>query len=291
MNLDLVSGTYVLAVSGGVDSVVLLDLLTKQKNIWLIVAHFDHGIREDSQADREFVADLAEKYGLVFEYGEGNLGKGASEEAARSARYDFLRGVQKKHKAKAIITAHHQDDVIETMFINLIRGTKQKGLVSLTSSSDIERPLLNMSKQDIKDYARQHNLHWREDSTNTDESYMRNWLRINIVPKLSLVQRKKLLALYENTKQSSKEIEKLLDEIGAESNALDKKVVTSLPHDVALEYIAHWFRANNFRDFDKKTLERAVLGIKTLHNSKNVELKKGFKIEIGDKCVKLVKTT
>jgi tRNA(Ile)-lysidine synthetase-like protein len=132
MKIQLPKGRYVVAVSGGVDSVVLLDALSKLPNLELVVAHLDHGIREDSIEDRRFVASLAASYGLVFEYGEGRLGSGASEATAREARYNFLRGVKMKHDAKAIITAHHQDDLIETAILNMLRGTGRKGLTSLS---------------------------------------------------------------------------------------------------------------------------------------------------------------
>src|SRR5437764_343012 len=126
-------GKYVVAVSGGVDSVALLDMLARSDDLKLVVAHFDHGIRKDSAKDRKFVEDLAKNYDLPFVYEEGHLGSGTSEAVARGARYDFLHRVKKSHGAQAIITAHHQDDVLETAIINLLRGTGRKGLTSLTS--------------------------------------------------------------------------------------------------------------------------------------------------------------
>ncbi|HEX6258362.1 MAG TPA: tRNA lysidine(34) synthetase TilS, partial [Candidatus Saccharimonadales bacterium] len=126
----LASGTYVVAVSGGVDSIVLLDMLAGQAGLELIVAHFDHGIRQDSTEDAEFVRAAAQRYSLPFELGQATLGPGASEEAARTARYSFLRSIAKKYQAR-IVTAHHADDVIETIAINVARGTGWRGLVSL----------------------------------------------------------------------------------------------------------------------------------------------------------------
>src|SRR6478752_10282835 len=105
MKVVVEPGRYVLAVSGGVDSMTLLDILAKKPGVELIVAHFNHGIREDSGQDEELVGQAAATYGLVFEIGSAQLGKNASEAAARDARYGFLRQVQAKYKAKAIITA------------------------------------------------------------------------------------------------------------------------------------------------------------------------------------------
>src|SRR5438445_4950610 len=113
-------GSYAVAVSGGVDSVVLLDILAKRDDLELAVAHFDHGIREDSVEDRHFVEGLAKNYGLPFIYEEGSLGPKSSEAEAREARYKFLRQAQKKAGAKAIITAHHQDDLLETAILNML---------------------------------------------------------------------------------------------------------------------------------------------------------------------------
>jgi tRNA(Ile)-lysidine synthase len=166
---------YVVAVSGGVDSVVLLHMLKNSGEHELIVAHFDHGIRKDSSADARFVAALAETYDLVFETARKNLGEHASEDAAREARYEFLRSVAAKHQAK-IVTAHHQDDVVETIAINLSRGTGWRGLAVLNDAT-IERPLLTLTKQQIRDYALEHALEWVEDSTNASGVYLRNRIR------------------------------------------------------------------------------------------------------------------
>src|SRR5438270_2251525 len=118
MKVNVPPGRYVLAVSGGVDSMVLLDLLAKLPGLELVVAHFNHGIRPESVNDEELVANRAKRLNLPLELGYASLGQGASEATARQARYQFLEAVQKKYKAKAIITAHHQDDWIETAVIN-----------------------------------------------------------------------------------------------------------------------------------------------------------------------------
>lgn len=186
---SLGSGTYIVAVSGGVDSVVLLDVLAGQNSTFhiphskLIVAHFDHGMRADSSDDEQFVAGLAKHYGLEYASERGELGAGASEDTARKARYDFLFRVKKQFGARKIITAHHQDDVIETMMINLIRGTGWRGLCSLRNTAEIVRPFLKVSQADIVAYAKSHDLKWHEDPTNQDDSYLRNSVRHELLPK------------------------------------------------------------------------------------------------------------
>lgn len=178
---------YVIAVSGGVDSMVLLDMLVHNrckslhvKPEDLIVAHFDHGIRDDSLTDQKFVRGVVGEYGLTYETERAELGVNTSEEKAREARYNFLRQCCKKYNA-TLITAHHQDDLVETMIINLIRGTGWRGLVSLNSNTVI-RPLLTTYKRELLAYAQEHNLTWKEDSTNTNEHYLRNYIRSQLLP-------------------------------------------------------------------------------------------------------------
>jgi tRNA(Ile)-lysidine synthetase-like protein len=190
----MIKKRYILAISGGVDSVVLLDLATKWSNSELIVAHFDHGIRKDSASDAEFVKNLAKKYNVPFEMGWEALGNAASEDQARVARYNFLQRIARKYNAQ-IVTAHHKDDILETIIINLLRGTGWRGLCSLRSG-DIYRPMLEMEKADIHMYATQHKLTWREDSTNANDTYLRNYIRHNLMPHFDAPHREKLFALY-----------------------------------------------------------------------------------------------
>lgn len=169
---------YVVAVSGGVDSVVLLDMLAKNSDHELIVAHFDHGIRPDSANDAAFVAALCQRYGVRSVTERAELGPNASEEQARLERYAFLRNVAAEYTA-TIATAHHQDDMVETIAINLVRGTGWRGLAVLNDPS-IYRPLLGMRKAELYNYATKHGLEWVEDETNRSEAYLRNRLRAQL---------------------------------------------------------------------------------------------------------------
>lgn len=198
---------YIVAVSGGVDSVVLLDMLAKLPDLELVVAHFDHGIRNDSAKDAEFVAGLANEYNLKFESKREELGAQASEDLARTRRYKFLRELAGKHHA-LVATAHHEDDVIETIALNLIRGTGWRGLAVL--DSDIWRPLTNMTKAEIIQYAEQHDLKWREDSTNVSDKYLRNRIRKQTI-KLDEDTKRQILALWLHQKH----LKHLIDEEAA----------------------------------------------------------------------------
>ncbi|HSW37771.1 MAG TPA: tRNA lysidine(34) synthetase TilS [Candidatus Saccharimonadales bacterium] len=308
MDIELESGKYVVAVSGGVDSVVLLALLAKQVqspkskvqgfrpstfDLQLIVAHFDHGIREDSSQDRQFVQALARKYGLPFVYDEGRLGPDASEATARAARYQFLRKVQRASGARAIITAHHQDDLLETAILNLVRGTGRKGLSSLASNHDLRRPLLDISKQAIIDHAESHSLDWREDPTNTDLNYLRNHIRHRLMPRLQESDRQKLLEILVTAKRLNDELDQALTNhlhLQPKSGQLDRQWFVSLPHAVAREIMAAWLRAGGVPNFDRRTLERLVIGSKISLPGKQLDVLQGLSLQIGKEFLALKHT-
>ena len=128
MQINLVQEkTYLVAVSGGVDSVALLDVLVKgNPGSRLVVAHFDHGIRPNSSKDALFVKNLADRYGLDFIGRRAELGEGTSEATAREARYGFLFQAKEEIVAESLITAHHLDDFLETVVLNFHRGCKRR---------------------------------------------------------------------------------------------------------------------------------------------------------------------
>lgn len=263
---ELQPGKYVVAVSGGVDSMALLDMLRQQPGLKLIVAHLDHGIREDSHLDRKLVQERAREYGLPFIYHQARLGPAASEAAARRARYEFLHKVREASNAKAIITAHHQDDLLETTIHNILRGTGRRGLASLKNSDVVIRPLLHVTKPELHLHAKVQNLPWREDSTNQDTRYRRNYIRHTILPKLNQEQRDQLLAIIHRMRQLNEEIEGHLINhlhVRLDKDQLDRRWFIALPHAVSKEVIHAWLRRHNIKNVDKKTLERLVVAAKT----------------------------
>ena len=275
MEIDVQPGTYVAATSGGVDSMVLLDMLRQKPGVRVIVAHYDHGIRSDSAEDRRLVEAVAARYGLPFEYEEGKLGKGASEELARATRYRFLERIRSKYGAQAIITAHHQDDMLETVILNILRGTGRKGLVSLASGPRLIRPLLGQTKADVRAYARVHQIAWHEDSTNADDRYLRNYVRHHIMPRLGPAAKNGLLAIIERTRITDSELDAELEDIlhaQAEDDILDRRAFMMLPHDAAKELLASWLRARGVAGFDAKTLERVTVAAKTQHPGSMIDI-------------------
>lgn len=199
------SGRYIVGVSGGIDSVVLLDLLAKLGRVEIIVAHFDHGIRPESHEDAQFVEELTRQHKLPFETRREELGVSASEELARQRRYAFLRDLAQRYDAR-VMTAHHADDVIETIAINLHRGTGWRGLAVLDDPLTV-RPLLAYDKAQIYDYANRHGLQWREDSTNHTDAYLRNRLRRRLDDQLDADTRRQLLVLWQTQRQLKRHID------------------------------------------------------------------------------------
>ncbi len=275
MDITVKPGRYVLAVSGGVDSMVLLNLLQQQPGVKLTIAHFDHGIRVDSAEDRRLVQAAAKFYGLPVVYHEGQLGDGTSEATARQARYDFLATVRQAAKATAIITAHHQDDVLETAILNVLRGTGRRGLSALQNRSDMVRPMLAISKADILDYAKQRDLVWREDSTNEDESYLRNYVRKRMVPRLDAAARATFLSIIDQNQRINAALDtELINQLHFQQKArtLDKRWFAGLPHAVAREVMAMWLREHGLRSFDRRTLERLTVHAKTQAAGQNINV-------------------
>jgi len=266
MDLKVEPGKYVVAVSGGVDSVALLHLLAGRPDIELVVAHFDHGIRSDSVKDRRLVGELAHTHGLPYIYREGRLGPRASEANARKARYSFLHEIRQASRAQAVITAHHQDDVLETIVLNLLRGTGRRGLSSLRSTDVVKRPLLHMPKKELLRFANREGLQWREDSTNQDEAYLRNYIRKHIMPRFADADREALLAISHRTHELNVAISgQVTNYLHMQPHAakLDRRQYVMLPHTVAREVMAEWLVSHTGVELSRKLLERLVIAAKT----------------------------
>lgn len=161
---------------------VLLDIFARRfSRQELLVAHFNHGIRENADLDADFVQRKAADYGIECRVGEAKLGTGASEAEARTARYEFLKSL-----GGVLHTAHHVDDLCETVAVNLTRGTGWRGL-AVFGDITIKRPFLEdfkalgfatpPRKTEIFRYAGEHDLEFREDQTNSSDEYLRNRIR------------------------------------------------------------------------------------------------------------------
>lgn len=188
--------TVVAAVSGGADSVALLDVLASLRGLRLnlVVAHLNHLLRgAEADADEEFVRKLAGSYGLPVEVRRidvreiaGRQGR-SLEDAGRAVRYAFFDELAVSHKAHVVALAHHADDQAETVLLRLLRGAGGSGLCAMApkSAGRYVRPLLNVTRGDIEEYLRSRGIVWRTDSSNDDADFLRNRIRHELIPLLS----------------------------------------------------------------------------------------------------------
>lgn len=181
-----------LAVSGGIDSVTLCDLMFRS-GFRFAIAHCNFNLRVgDCDRDERFVKELAKSYGVPFHvsaFDTRNVAKSnkeSIEEAARRLRYDFFKHLIAQHGYSCVATAHHRDDAIETFFINLLRGTGISGLHGILPKTNdaVVRPLLRFSRAEIEGYVRSRNLRWVEDSSNATLQFARNRIRHQLMPLL-----------------------------------------------------------------------------------------------------------
>ncbi len=183
-----------LACSGGIDSMVLAHVLLENKFTFSI-AHCNFKLRgQESDADEDYVKKWAQINNVPFYTVSFNTKKYAQEHgistqmAARNLRYSWFYELIDTHGFNYLATAHHLDDDIETFFINLLRGTGLRGLTGIPEiNKSIIRPLLPFSKEEIKEFAKQNKITWREDSSNLTDDYLRNKLRHTIIPEIQKI--------------------------------------------------------------------------------------------------------
>lgn len=184
------SGEALVAVSGGADSVALLDLLNGvagELGLSIVVAHIDHGIASDSRTVARSVKTLAATYGVPFETIELHLGAEASETEARRARYAWLREVQRRRGARYLVTAHHEDDQLETLVLRALRGSAPAGLAGIAARTrgGLVRPLLPFTRAQLAAYAAARGLPVHDDPANRDPRHLRSWIRTTLLPLLT----------------------------------------------------------------------------------------------------------
>jgi tRNA(Ile)-lysidine synthase len=207
-----------LAVSGGVDSVVLAHLC-RQAGLDIALAHCNFNLRgEESEGDESFVLELADALETEifiegFETEAYAAGKKISiQMAARELRYNWFRELRETLQFDYIFTAHHANDNLETVLINLIRGTGLEGLTGIPDVNDcVIRPLLPYSREEIEKYAHGQELQWREDSSNASTKYFRNKVRLEVIPTL-LEMNPQLLESFAKTRSHLQQSSRLIED-------------------------------------------------------------------------------
>jgi len=264
---------FLLACSGGVDSVVLTHLL-KDLKFQFELAHCNFKLRgKESEQDAEFVSRLAQELSLKIHVKDFNTCKYAItnklsiQEAARQLRYTWFKEILGKRKLHFVVTAHHADDVLETFLINLTRGSGLEGLTGIPARTPwIRRPLLEFSGAEIRSYAKEAGLHWREDASNTEEKYLRNRLRQKVIPDLKqsdprfLVNFEKSLRFLKGSQALVRNhIESLRETLFASENGIVRISVASLAGLSPIDaYLYELFHPYGFSDW--VALERLLEG-------------------------------
>ncbi|MBN1494851.1 tRNA lysidine(34) synthetase TilS [Candidatus Peregrinibacteria bacterium] len=302
--------SLVAAFSGGPDSVYLLEKLNKLNKTYkfkIIVAHFNHKLRgKDSENDLKFAEATSKKHNLLFECGAFDIKKYAKEnklnleDACRAKRYKFLEKIRKKHNAKAILTAHHLDDNIETFFINLLRGSGIQGLKSMQIQNGfILRPLLYTSKEEILDFLKRKKLKYRIDKSNYDKTFLRNEIRLDLIPAINKIQ-PKFKDVFIHTWNNINEINEFLDDEAAkwmaanhQKNKLEfsRNNYLNLTAAVQTKIIQKIFQTvhGSVIGLSKDLISRLTDHIKTLQTGKKAPFGKNHYLVLTKKTFKIVK--
>ncbi len=213
----------IICVSGGCDSVSLLHLLQRLSSLMLLklhVLHFNHQLRPEADHEQNFVKSLAENYKIPFHYKTAKHlkhGQAGLQETARQWRIEESINMLRKVEADCIATGHHADDQTETILLKWLRGTHISNLQGmLWKNPPFIRPLLNCRKKELKKYLQSKNFSWMEDSTNLSSSYLRNRVRIELIPLLNELTREGLDSRIGDLNEQSSHFREWLDREHAE---------------------------------------------------------------------------
>jgi tRNA(Ile)-lysidine synthase len=265
---------YLIGVSGGRDSVALLDWLVNLGYKRLIVCHLNHRLRgRSSLADARFAKKIALKYHSEFELEAANVSalaakqKTSIETAAREARYKFFAETARRRKCKTIFLAHHADDLVETFLINLFRGTGSAGLASMREVSTrsiggvaltIVRPLLGVWRKEIDIYVCERRIRFREDASNKNLHPLRNRIRHRIIPYLEKILGRNIRPAIWRTAAIAGQEEEWIDAQFPDSTDVELSLAKLRAVPVALQRraIFKWLRAQNVSEVSYDVVER-----------------------------------
>jgi len=265
---------YLIGVSGGRDSVLLLYWLVELGYRNLIVCHLNHQLRgRSSQADARFAEKLAGKYDVGFDLGLANVRALAKkknmsiETAAREARFAFFAKTARRRNCRTIFLAHHADDLAETFLLNLFRGAGSTGLAAMREIStrrieDVEltivRPFLHVWRKEIDHHVRDHRIKFREDATNNNINPLRNRIRHRIIPYLEKTLGRNIRQNIWRTAMIAAEEEKWIesDLPGSIDADLSVAKLRALPIALQRRAILKWLRAQDISDVGFDAVER-----------------------------------
>jgi len=251
---------YLVGVSGGCDSMVLLHALRERSFKNLVVCHFNHGLRlREAHHEASLVARAAQAAGATFEYGEADtavharLERISIEMAARDLRFRFFQTCAVAHRCQRIFLAHHADDQVETILLNLFRGTGLAGLVGMRAQSRIGRlgilrPFLALPRETIHAYAEQQHIAFAEDASNSSRDYTRNRIRHDLMPHIKAIFPAATVALLRLAGIARDEEDYLAAATPVFEETISVAQLRALPSALRARAVLGWLRARDIRD-------------------------------------------
>ena len=257
--LPIPAGRYLIGLSGGADSVALLEMilpLVRQGDISAEAVHINHCLRgQESDRDETFVRDLCRREQIPLHVYRADL-KGRKDEAsARAARFEYFRECISLTGADGIILAHHADDQAETFLMRLIRGAGPDGMESMDPEENMAglrvlRPMLSLRRGEIRQALREDGIAWREDSSNLDESYLRNRIRLELIPEMERISSgaagrisRAAGLIREDNRFLNGEASKLVDRL-SEGSRIDADSLCEVPDALKSRILRMWWNGN-----------------------------------------------
>lgn len=286
--------SLVIGVSGGPDSMCLLHALISLKdkyNLNIICAHINHSLRIESEDEKIFVENFCIKNNIIFEYLkiENYKNNKFTENEAREKRYAFFEKLIDKYHAKYLVTAHHGDDLIETIMMRIVRGSTLSGFVGIPKISEnkkykIIRPLLNLNKEDIYEYLNENNILYVTDKSNDNDKYTRNRFRKHLLPFLKKEDEKvhlKFLKYSEELQKYNRYINNLIDEKKHNILVNNKLLINKLLEEdefiqeKIIEYLIKDIQKTEIFDINGIGMKNIISLLKAKDN-KEINLSNGF---------------
>ncbi|OQW51327.1 MAG: hypothetical protein A4S09_10365 [Proteobacteria bacterium SG_bin7] len=271
------NNSYLLGVSGGMDSMVLLHAfhkISKKLEVSFSACHVHHGTfgKKSQVVYREkvkkFVAKICADYQVSLLAPTIALSAGGSEAEMRDFRLTALREIKNRNGFSRIVLAHHQDDLLETRVIRLIRGTGPQGLVSMQEDSSelaIYRPLLDFSQGEIKKYAKHHKLKWLDDPSNRDEKVLRNWVRKSWLPALEKKRVGGINSLGRSLALLAQFVENHQDAalVGENVESLDRSLLSAVGVAKKQQMIAGFLRRKKITNYSLNQINEVIKRLNT----------------------------
>ena len=233
MQLIKENDTVVIGLSGGIDSMVMCDallLFKREVPFRILAAHLDHRLREESAEDAFFVAAYCDKNNIPLYtasadvFTEAKEAKVSIESAARYIRHGFFKNILSEHTGAKLAVAHHMNDMAETILMRLIRGSSLDGLSPMPAKDEyIIRPLMCLTREEVVKYAKSREINWREDKSNKDTKYTRNFIRHELIPAIEKNINPSVIQTLCNQSRSYKEDSELINDLASDAVYKAKK--------------------------------------------------------------------